>query len=369
MNSMRGMAVPHQSAGRLAKWCSFCIAAASLVAVSSSEIVIANPWTPMTSAQPGAGRFIPTPMEVPGKDFSDVRDRDANGVFDPEQVVAWDGNPGINGVRDSFDYSGSRLAYPGADIDLPVDGIASGGDALFEALRADTAALLFSVENDPTILFERATSGISLPGPAFGVWATATDIDAMNPPLDTDGLEIWGGDHNDDSDRYSLAADPFVQFPTAARKVAIWEYDSAGNTSTPHTFTSDLASSIDLQFGGNGSGVYFGLLVEAMDVDAIMTFGPRVTFSIRPITVPGTPIDFDGGEIFEYDGPGIPTRFLNHGGHLWDTAFDVRGTFGVNHENIDALEAAQRFVPEPSSIALGMLGLLAGSRFVTRRWR
>jgi hypothetical protein len=298
---------------------------------------------------------VPTAQQVPGKDFSDVGDRDAAGVPDPERVVAWDG---LGGVRDSYDYSGSRLAYPGADIDIEVDGLAAGFDALFGDVKNDKAALLFSVQNDPDILYERATGFPAAPA-GFGIWAKATDIDAMNPPLDTDALEVWGDDNFDDSERYSLAGDPFVQFPAAARKVAVWGYATPAGPSSPHTFTSDLAASIDMQFGFDGTGPYFGQLVELMDVDAIMVLGEQLIFSIQPIVVPGTPIAFDGGEIFEYDGPGLPTRYLNHGGHEWSTAFDVMGTFNLLSENVDALEAVAQFVPEPCSAMLLMVGLAA----------
>jgi hypothetical protein len=319
----------------------------------------ANPWVPIASpVTPAAGSAIPAPNVVPGKDFSDARDRDAAGVPDPEQVVAWDGS---GGVRDSFDYT---------HMDLQVDGIAAGGDALFLALRDNQAALLFSVETDPNILFERETG---LPGSVAGsgVWATALDLDAMNPPLDTDGLEIWGGDNNDDSDRYSLAGDPGA---VGGPRVAVWSFTPPGGPSAAHTLTTDLAAAMDLQFAGVGvGGPYWSQLVELMDVDALMTFGPQVTFSIRPIQFQvGTgpaPINvvFDGGEIFLYDGAGVATKFLDHGGHLWDTAFDVRGTFGLNSENVDAIEAVS--VPEPSPIALLVLGLLAGRRLARPRLR
>ena len=337
-----------------------CVACGALLGMPLlAERVEANPWVPVANPViPAPNNNIPGPDRVPGKDFSDVRDRDAAAVPDPEQVVAWDGS---GGVRDSYDYSGSRLAFPGVQQDIEVDGLAAGGDALFQALRDNQAALLFSVETDPNIMFERET-GLPLSPPGFGVWATAPVIDASNPPLDTDALEIWGGDNSDDSDRYSLAGDPFVMFPAAARKVAVWAYTLPGGPSAPHTFTSDLAASIDLQFGGPGiGGPFWSQLVELMDVDAIMTFGPRVTFSIRPLAVPGTPVVFDGGEIFEYDGPGIATRFLFHGGHFWDTAFDVRAAFLVNNENVDAIEALSS-VPEPSGVVLLSLGLLAWTR-------
>jgi hypothetical protein len=335
---------------------------AAIIALAGTVLIgeraAANPWVPTGSTfAPAPSNLVPGPKLVPGKDFSDVRDRDAAGAPDPEQVVAWDGS---GGVRDSFDYSGTQVPPVPSTNALEVDGIAAGGDALFHAVRNNEAALLFSVQTDPRIMFERET-GLPASPPGFGVWATATDIDAMNPPLDTDGIEVWGGDQNDDSDRYSLAGDPFVPFPAAQRKVAVWQFTPPGGPSTPHTFTSDLAASIDLQFGGNGSGVYFSQLVELMDVDAIMTFGPQVTFSIRPLMVPGTPINFDGGEVFEYDGPGIPTRFMNHGGHLWDTAFNVMTTFGLQHENVDALEAVSG-VPEPSTLLLLALAAAAPLR-------
>lgn len=342
------------------------LAAAMAAAVLSwlPAELLANPWNPMTSAIPGPSILIPTPKEVPGKDFSDVRDRDELGVPDVEQVVAWDG---LGGVRDSFDYNeppNTRPLYPPA---TEVDGLASGNDALFQAVIDNQAALLFSVETDPNIMYVRATGFPAAPA-GFGVWATALDIDAMNPPLDTDGLEVWGSDNADDSTRYSLAGDPFVQLPAAALKVAIWEYDQAGSTSIPHTYTTDLAAAMDLQFAGVGmGGPVWGQLVETMDVDAIMMLGPRVLFSIRPLLVPGTPIAFDGGEIFVYENATTATKFLDHGGHLWDTAFDVMGTFNLQHENVDALEAVAQFVPEPATCALAMLGLLGVAGLAGRR--
>lgn len=329
-----------------------CLCAASLAS--------ANPWVPIANPiNPGPSRFIPTVKEVPGKDFSDIRDRDAAGVLDPQQVVAWDGS---GGVRDSFDYTGTQPA-PLNQQNQGVDGLASGGDALFQAVRDNQAALLFSAEGDPDIYFERATGFVgALAG--FGVWATALDIDAMNPPIDTDALEVWGGDNADDSDRYSLDGDPFLP---GAGKVAVWSFTPAIGPSAPHTMTTDLAAAMDLQFGGPGvGGPLWSQLVELMDVDAIMTFGTQVTYSIRPLFIPGTPIAFDGGEIFEYDGPGIATRFLNHGGHLWDTAFDVRGTFHVNNENIDAIEGIATAVPEPASCLIAVLGIALASSFRRR---
>jgi len=343
-------------------------AAASAAVLLAVSLVQANPWNPMTSATPGPSIVLPSAKEVPGKDFSDIRDREAPGGPDAEQDLAWDG---IGGVRDSFDYSNSRVAYPDVVQDRQVDGIASGFDALFQSLRDDQSALLFSV-NSPVgfadqVYYVRPTS---LPNatPGFGVWATAADIDAMNPQMDVDGLEVWGDDQVDDSDRYSLVDDPFTDYvvQNESHRVAIWSYDPVAHQSVHHTLTEDLADAIAAQYAGIADPIELSdQLYEQMDVDAIMTEGERVTFSIEPLTLspfsqnPALPLpDFDGGEIFEYDGPGTATRFLHQGGYVWDTALDIVNTFGVPSENIDAIEAVSQFVPEPGSLALLLIGLV-----------
>jgi hypothetical protein len=338
--------------------------AAVTIGVGFPTLAVANPWNPMTSAVPGPSTIIPTAKEVPGKDFSDNPDRNAAGVADPEQVIAWDG---IGGVRDSLDYDEPPNSRPQYPPPTQVDGLAASFDALFDAVVNNRSALLISVETDPTILFERATGFPAAPA-GVGVWATAADLDAMNPARDTDGLELWGDNNVDDPYRYSLFGDPFTQTANP-QKVAIWAYDDVGTTSIPHTLTTDLAAAIDLQFGGDGMGVYWSELVEQMDVDAIMTLGQRVIFSIRPLAVPGTPIAFDGGEIFVYENAATATKFLDHGGHLWDTGFDVMGTFLVPSENVDALEAVSQFVPEPGCCGLVVLGMLGMAGLITGRPR
>jgi hypothetical protein len=207
----------------------------------------ANPWVALANPiLPGPGPGVPTIKEVPGKDFSDIRDRDELAVFDPQQVVAWDGS---GGVRNSLDYSGTQPAPLDMQDDL-VDAISAGGDALFHSLRGDTSSLLFSVETDPNILYVRPSAQ-----PGFGTWATAVDIDAMNPPLDTDGLEVWGDDNFDDSDRYSLTGDPPI--PGLGR-VAIWSFTPAAGPSAPHTTVSDLAAAMDRNSGASGLAVPIG---------------------------------------------------------------------------------------------------------------
>ena len=348
----------------------------SLVWLACSTLP-ASPWSPVPNPvipRPGTG--LPSPTETTGKDFSDYRDRNALGVGEPERVIAWDGS---GGTRDSFNYVLTRTAYPDVNFPMSVDAISNGGDALFQTLRDDRSALLFSVGDvgvggpvaDPTIYYVRPTFSGAVPG-GHGVWATAPEIDDEFDPAtgaqrirDVDGLEVWGPDQLDDTNRYSLYGDPFTNFvaPNESHKVAIWEYDSVNHVSKHHTLTTHLAAAMDLQYFGFGEGgPLWGHLVELMDVDAMMTLGTRVTFSIAPLALsqfsqPGGPLlpDFDGGEIFEYDGPGIPTRFLEMGGYVWDTALDIMGTFGVPSENINALESIA--VPEPNCLAMMLLGL------------
>jgi hypothetical protein len=86
-----------------------------------------------------------------------------------------------------------------------------------------------------------------------------------------------------------------------------------------------------------------GVTAANVNVDAMMlklnTGNPNsakpILFSIAPISGVA-----DGGEIFVWDGvTSGGATFLNHGGHLWDTAFDVQAALGTNSENVNALEA------------------------------
>jgi hypothetical protein len=353
------------------------------LSISGIAIAIAQaaPWAPLPGVLPAPTNIIPDPRDVPGKDFSDYRDRDKAGFGDAEQVVAWDG---LGGVRDGFDYHGVSADVPHPPGVRPlllqqheVDALAAGGDALFDALIADQTALIFSVGGlgyptvgigDSVLHFVRPTS---LPGSVAGngIWALPPVIDSMNPIPDLDGLELWGGNNADDSDRYSLYGDPTVPVPPtgAGLKVAIWEFAPGTGVSSPHTLTTDLAAAIDMQFGGDGDDAIWSHLVELMDLDAMMTFSSRVIFSIAPIDLsqfgPGLP-NFDGGEIFVYT-PGSATSFLKQGGHEYNTALDIRTTFNVPIENIDAIEAATA-VPEPAAWALALLAIAVVGKALRR---
>jgi hypothetical protein len=138
---------------------------------------------------------------------------------------------------------------------------------------------------------------------------------------------------------------------------AIWAYNPSTTTSSAYISDADIAAAI-----GRPD------LAGSIDVDGLMTYdgfgtwnswdtGDSLLFSIRPVDT------FDGGEIWVWT-KGTAATFLSHGGHLWDTAFNVSGTFG-GLENVDALEAVAG-VPEPNLVALLAVG---GALMLAERWR
>ena len=109
-----------------------------------------------------------------------------------------------------------------------------------------------------------------------------------------------------------------------------------------------------------------------VDLDALMVrnvgsgvefdLGDEILFSIRATPVGG----FDGGEIIRLPAVGAPS-FLVHGGHTWDTAFDVATAFDADSEDVDALEAVPITIGVPVmgwgfSTALVLALLAVGAR-------
>ena len=319
----------------------------------------ATPFAPGIRVLPAPSDILPPPIRTPGKEYSNSRDWDDTQpvhVADPDQVLAWDGG---GGRTDTFDYSGTR--GPGLPEEGQVDALANRGDALFSAVINDRSYLLFSTDGDNRIFFEAPTGFGTFPATTGGIWAPPPQIDAEGV-IDVDGLEVWGpdGPGADDANRYSLIGDP--------GRIAV--YDFIGGVSSPLFTNADIAAAIGAPN-----------LVDLIDLDAMMTFGSQIMFSIDPILGPTGGLVFDGGEIWVWDGvtPG-GASFLNHGGHLWNTAFNVMGTYNTQTENINALEAASTLgnecgaavglvpctqIPEPASLALLIPGLL-GLRLVRR---
>lgn len=273
---------------------------------------------------PAAGATVPTPLQVPGKEFMDMPNRNVMNVPVTGQVIAWDG---LGGTMNSFAYGVTQHA----------DAIACQKDALFQAVIFNSAALLISVTGDSpqnSVWYEDIFGGT-------GVWATKAQIDAVFGVQDLDGLEVWGPDALDDSDRFSILGDP--------GQWSVYTFSPMIGGFSGYISKLTIANAI-----GHPE------LEPALDLDALMTlddgddyFEPDdfILFSIRPIG------PFDGGEVWVLNGGGAPATFLSHGGHLWDTAFDVKGTFGVQNENVDALEAVA--TPEPATLTLLAISLAA----------
>ena len=240
---------------------------------------------------------------------------------------------------------------------------------------------------------------------------------------DLDALEVWGpeppshdilvapspvkegyiggfpGSNTADADRFSLDGD-------VISGVSVWAYNIAGGYVTPYVPHGDIVAAVEELFLGPGLR-FDDATRRAIDVDATMVQdvgdvpataaalwdpGDELLFSIDPVSggsildasgaVVGAAPPIDGGEIMHLVktapgvGPGtFSISYLSHGGHLWDTKFDVRGTFGYYFEDIDALEAVGTLTgdtdiptPEPSSAALA-LGAAAMVGAVVRRRR
>ncbi|MDJ0736671.1 MAG: hypothetical protein QNJ47_21840 [Nostocaceae cyanobacterium] len=263
-------------------------------------------------APPINPRKIPlSPTRVNGKEYSDNADKTTLGIPDPGQTLLWDGT---GATQDGVDYP-----TPGQ-----VDAMANRGDAYFHQLVADTVAMVFSTTFDDDIFYE-------LPGVARGgVWANNNQIDAPGPGFDqgvhdVDGLELWGPNNRSDASYYSVYGD--VTFdPLTGQVVSGAVLDQSNNV----IFTrQEIAKAV-----ANVTQPSNSKLLNFINLDAMMVSGDRIVFSVDPIQ------NFlDGGEIFVYDKGTGSSSFLYHGGHLWDTSFNVMRTFGTSTENINALEA------------------------------
>jgi len=361
-----------------------------LAAPTLAAVPYSNPG-PFVVPAPGPG--IPKPVSVPGKEFSHFADRDMFGAADFEQVIGWDGNPanpgGGAGVMDGFDYSGSRPGFGGGrDQDREIDALANSLDALFRSVRADTSALLFSVDSRTSPAGAPIpTSGGNLIGeagdisferigaPAQGIWALGpVDIDSMTPPRDVDGLEVWGGEPDPnlggfDANRYSHDLD-------AVTGVSVWAYDFSSHASTPYVPHSDIVTAVISLLGFPEGEID----VDDIDLDALMVQdvgaanefdeGDSIIFSINQLIDPVIGVYATGSEIFTLDvtAAGKLAGFLKHGGHVWDPTYalsDMRVAGSDRLLDINALEAVS--VPEPATAAMAAFSLFGLAAFRRRR--
>lgn len=271
------------------------------------------------------------------REFSDFNDIDQNGFADPGQTLFFDCFGGTSELTNNTEDGSQRIALdhdPG-NIGFEVDALAKSGsfggltgDRFYKEVRMNEEPLLLSVETSPNIYFE-------LPSGADGLWAPNV------AEVDVDGLEIHGDSQHD---TFSFAGDP-------------------GGTSV-FVNGNPVITQAQILTAIQSMGLGLNLSAGDIDVDATMRNAGaslnQLLFSIAPIADPLDPTQllFDGGEIWDMDVNTLTANFLNHGGHLWNTAFDVMGTFGVPMENVNAIEA----VPEPSSLALMAFGGLILAR-------
>ena len=267
---------------------------------------------------------------------------------------------------------------------MQIDGLANNNDVFFREVVNDSVHLLFSTDADHGIIGETPGAAVGV-GWAYGQPPYVPGVNRGNNldqhgVNDLDGLEIWGPSNPEapDADRFSLESGTHTGSGDPLG-VAVWDSPGPGGPAIPHWTTAEIALAIlfasdinvgidevDLDAMMNGDGLVF--------LDAPGTLD-HLMFSIDPIlNAAGGGLLFDGGEIFvahrtggvgTFGAAGDTAHYLFHGGHLWNTEFEVMATYNTASENINALEAAN--IPEPATWGIAVLGL-AGIG-MARRWQ
>jgi hypothetical protein len=334
---------------------------------------------------------VPSPPQVPGKEYSEDPDRNGNPLHTPNpgQVIAWDGTGGTTNTS-NFLTLWNPTSGTAAPDPFQVDALANREDLLFYDVIANKVTLVFS-----TGLLGTVINGVYQPGPRtnfdnyifyerpagkIGVWATPAEINQVEPN-NVEGLELWAPVQDptvpledrvnsvllngpelpvDDANRYSLLGDP----------LGCSVFKSNGDCLF---LKADIAAAITPLFPG------LDITDAKIDLDGLMTWENDILFSLKPIdgnndgsiTDNNPLLDLDGGEIFVWRFGQAP-QFLNHGGHVWDTVFNVKDTVEFwtglrpGTENIDALEAVA--TPEPSTfLSLLTLGTLGAASTLKRK--
>ncbi|MFN6275236.1 MAG: PEP-CTERM sorting domain-containing protein [Microcystis sp.] len=337
---------------------------------------------------------VPLPPQVPGKEYSEDPDRNGNPshTANPGQVIAWDGTGGTTNTSNFFGLwnpqSGTAAPNP-----FQVDALANKKDLLFYEVIEDKVTLVFSTglpggprtDYDNYIFYERPNFKVLLPSPykKIGVWATPAQINQVEPN-NVEGLELWAPVKDatvpleqrinsvllqgpevpvDDANRYSLFGDP----------LGCSVFKSNGDCLF---LKANIAGAITPLFPG------LDITSAKIDLDGLMTWENDILFSLKPIDGNNDGIitdndpskDLDGGEIFVWRSTESSAKFLIHGGHVWDTVFNVKDTVEFwtglrpGTENIDALEAVAVATPEPSTfLSLLTLGTLGAGSAIKRK--
>ena len=340
---------------------------------------------------------VPSPPQVPGKEYSEDPDRNGNPLHTPNpgQVIAWDGTGGTTNTS-NFLTLWNPTSGTAAPDPFQVDALANREDLLFYDVIANKVTLVFS-----TGLLGTVINGVYQPGPRtnfdnyifyerpagkIGVWATPAQINQVEPN-NVEGLELWAPVQSvsvpleqrinsvllqgpevpvDDANRYSLVGDP----------LGCSVFKSNGDCLSPRTLQANIRGAITPLFPG------LDITDAKIDLDGLMTWENDILFSLKPIdgnndgsiTDNDPSKDLDGGEIFVWRSNETSAKFLIHGGHVWDTVFNVKDTVEFwtglrpGTENIDALEAVAVATPEPSTfLSLLTLGTLGAASTLKRK--
>jgi hypothetical protein len=323
------------------------IACAAMASIASANEIYAPVVMPITPLEVDG---VPPVERVPGKEFTDRLDMTyvpTPHAVQPTQIGMFDGLGGAqNGLRLS-DYAPSFGNFN-------VDAQSQIRDTLFREVVNNRVPLVVSTTFDQ-MLGGNVALAAERPSGINQSFATSTQI-VSHPHVggqlrDIDSVDLWGPEGQSHAAFYSFEDDP--------ANVSVYTLQVlAPGFLQPYLTTGQIATAI-----GNPN------LAPLIDLDGLMvhdvgtptnpfdgSFGPgdAVMFSIMPIPNPEGGDFYDGGEIWVWQF-GQPAKFLDHGGHLWDTAFNVGAALGVQTENIDALEAVS--VPEPAVAALVAVGI------------
>lgn len=401
----------------------FGLLVAGALLVGSTPALATIAYSPVAlppNATPGIGPGLIAPKDTFGKEYSHDTDQSTaggGGVFDPQQVIAWDG---VGGTADGLDYSGTRPSYSPED---QVDAIANHGDALFRRLRQDLAHLVFSHDDMISVYTGGGAGGfapamVPSAGPIFlsngsviggagelsyelagafappstqGLWAPQPAINGMPFPDDVDGVEVWGPEPGltGDADKYSLEVDAFSATAGGPPATSVWNL--SGTPYVPHSLIVGAVTALLGPMPGGAVLPYPDFIdgQAAINLDALMVQdvigdvdsfdrspdgspGDQLIFSIRQIPDPTDPDGYyaTGSEIFVLDASlgAVGASFLRHGGHLWDHTHaltdlvispnQLDGAYGVL--DINAIEAVgELVVPEPTAAVLMATALAA----------
>jgi hypothetical protein len=283
--------------------------------------------------------FNPTKSEI-WVEFSNYLDRQAvpgggaiNGL-DPLQVLLTTPFDPIGPPNpkddDALDFGGTG----------EVDALANIRDLLFGRLIANKADLLVSFlgdpnYNNPPTNIPKVAVYIEYAAGNNPLWTQVSLNNPNTPPPqleDLDGLQLWGFEGY--ANMYSLQGDF-----TSGTSIFYWN----GAAPAAYVPQADIVAAVQApsldpgHFTGSASQVDLDGLMVLDNGDHAWNSGDTIIFSIRAAA------NWDGGEIvvLPWDGKPNSAFYLNHGGHLWNTAFPVASTFHLDPptEEVDAIEA------------------------------